>query len=244
MHRFYSSSKDISGDKITIADKACLHHIKDVLWLKEGDGVVVFDQSGKEYSCSIEELRKDSVLLKVKEMIVTPDRNMARITVACAIPKNSKMDEIVDKLTQLGVEKIIPLETKRVVVRLSAEKKKLRRKRWEKIALGSAEQSQRNSLPVIEPVAGLKEVLAQSTGYGLKLLPTLEGERKFLSDVFSAAKPGKILILIGPEGDFTREEIREAVKSGFIPVTLGELVLRVDTAAIAAVSFIRLYENS
>jgi 16S rRNA (uracil1498-N3)-methyltransferase len=156
------------------------------------------------------------------------------------------MDDIVDKLTQLGVECIIPLETERGIVRLDKQKKIQRSQRWEKIALSAAKQSQGSRLVVIKPVSALKDVLLSVDDFDLKLMPTLEGERKSLKDVFSRGECigiKKIIVLIGPEGDFTPGEVALAKKAGFIPVSLGERVLRVDTAAIAVASFIKLNET-
>jgi 16S rRNA (uracil1498-N3)-methyltransferase len=90
----------------------------------------------------------------------------------------------------------------------------------------------------------LKDVLSESADFDLKLIPTLAAKGKSLKDIFADSKPKNVLVLIGPEGDFTDEEIGLALKAGFIPVTLGDLVLRVETACLAVASFIRLYENS
>ena len=154
------------------------------------------------------------------------------------------MDDIVDKLTQLGVECIIPLETERVIVRLDKQKKIERCERWKKIALSAAKQSQRSSLVVMKPISTLKDVFSAANEFDLKLIPTLEGSRKNLKEILNqeCKKIKKIMVLIGPEGDFTLPEIDLAKKAGFLPVSLGTRVLRVDTAAIAVVSFIKLNE--
>jgi 16S rRNA (uracil1498-N3)-methyltransferase len=152
------------------------------------------------------------------------------------------MDDIVDKLTQLGVERIIPLKTERVIIKLDKDKEVSRLARWRKLAQAAAEQSQRQNLPVIEPIKDLKEFLVQAkTLYDLKLISTLmDSKRKSLKEIFKGLKPQKVLVLIGPEGDFSPEEVDLAKKSGCIPASLGDLVLRVETAAIAVVSYIRL----
>jgi 16S rRNA (uracil1498-N3)-methyltransferase len=167
------------------------------------------------------------------------------INIACAIPKKSKFDDIVDKLTQLGVDRIIPLKTERAVVKLSIQKGEARLQRWVKIALSAAQQSQRSILPQISPLTDFRELIKKSTGFNLKLIPTLEGERKTLKEALSPVLPlpANILILIGPEGDFSPKEIDLALKHNFIPVSLGSTVLRVETAAIAVASFINLNED-
>jgi 16S rRNA (uracil1498-N3)-methyltransferase len=242
MHRLYSPSRNISADKITIDDKTQIHHLKDVLWLKINSEVLVFDDKGKEYIGCIKELLKNKIILKIKEQRLFSNLEKGiKITIACAMPKKSKMDDIIDKLTQLGVAGIIPLETERVIVKLDKNKKVLRQRRWEKIALSASVQSQRNILPVIEPVRDIKEVLSQSSSYDLKLIPTLAGKRKTLKEVLGQSRPKDILVLIGPEGDFTAQEVELAKKAGFIPISLGDLVLRVETAAVAVAAFIKLY---
>jgi 16S rRNA (uracil1498-N3)-methyltransferase len=150
------------------------------------------------------------------------------------------MDAIIDKLTQLGVDRIIPMETSNVVVRLDAAKKATRLSRWRKISRSASKQSKRRCLPAIEPVSGLSSVLAAGVNYDLKLIPTLAGERRLLKDVVNSSNAGNILVLIGPEGDFTPEEVRLACGKGAVPVSLGDSVLRVDTAAIAITSYLKL----
>jgi len=238
MQRFFSYLKNISGAKIIISDKQQFHHIRDVLRLKEKEKVVVFDEKGNEYSAEIEKILTQGIILKVKDKSSHKTGGGFKITVACAIPKKSRMDDIIDKLTQLGVHRIIPLKTERVIVKLDKHKERLRHERWKKIAVSAAQQSQRNTLPVIEPIKDIEEVLSSAGDFDLKLIPTLTGERKALRDVFNDFGAGNVLVLIGPEGDFTDEEVVLAVKSGCIPVSLGNSVLRVETAAIAVVSIL------
>lgn len=243
MNRFFCQSKNISLDKIIIDDKEQAHHIRDVLRLKQGEKVVIFDEKGSEYNCVIKELDKQIALSVIGKNEAPKNKSMF-LTIACAIPKKSKMEDIIDRLTQLGVDKIIPLETERVIVKLNKEKKIKKVERWQKIALSASEQSQRNNVPVIDPVTNFKKTLLNCDGYDLKLIPTLIGKRKTLKEIFVQAMPKKILVLIGPEGDFSREEVESAKKSNFIPVSLGDLVLRVETAAISVASFIKLNEDS
>lgn len=244
MQRLYSPSQNISGNKISIDDKEQIHHARDVLRIKEDEEVIIFDDKGNEYRSILIEYLPKSMTFKIKEIKKpNPELSKIKITIACAIPKGSRMDEIIDKLTQLGVERIIPLETERVIVKLNKHKRILRQERWKKIALNATFQSQRNTLPIIEPIKNIGQLLSDSGSFDLKLIPTLAGERKLLKEALGKPKPRNILVLIGPEGDFTEEELDLARSRGCIPVSLGDLVLRVDTAAIAVMSFIRLYED-
>ena len=243
MNRFFIEKINPKEKYIILNDSAQLHHLRDVLRVKLLEEVAVFDQQGNEVITSVMQIGLHQIELEVKEIRPAKDPGI-RITVACAIPKKVKMDDIVDKLTQLGVECIIPLETERVIVRLDKQKKTERFLRWEKIALSAAKQSQRNSLAVIKPISKLPDVISAVDDFDLKLIPTLEGRNKTLKEVFCETKKKikKVIILIGPEGDFTPGEVARALEAGFLPVSLGSQVLRVDTAAIAAVSFIKLNE--
>jgi 16S rRNA (uracil1498-N3)-methyltransferase len=241
MNRFFAPSQNIIGDKIVICDKDQAHHIRDVLRLKAGNEIILCDERGNEYKAIIEKISEEGIEFKIKKRNKFIPGQRIKITLACAIPKKSKMDDIIDKLTQLGVDRIIPLLTERVIVKLDKKKEVLRLTRWRRIALNSAKQSQRKQLPVIDSLKNIQEVLAED--FDLKLMPTLTGKRKTLRDAIAESNPKSILVLIGPEGDFTPEEVELAKKSGCIPVSLGDLVLRVETAAIAVVSYIRLYEK-
>jgi len=245
MHRLYCPSQNISSDKISINDKEQVHHAKDVLRLKINEKVIIFDEKGIEYHSILEKILPRCLFFKIQETNKSiPRLEKIKITVACAMPKASHMDEIIDRLTQLGAQRIIPLQTERVIVKLNKHKRILRQDRWKKIAFNASQQSQRNTLPILEPIKEIKQLLLESETFDLKLIPTLTGERKPLKKILEESKAMNILVMIGPEGDFTHEEINLAKKAGFIPVSLGDLVLRVETAATAITSFIRFYLNS
>jgi 16S rRNA (uracil1498-N3)-methyltransferase len=246
MHRLFCLSADIAGGKITISDTALVHHVKDVLRVKPGEPMVVCDDKSNEYSCVLEAFKSKNMVLNIKDKRSVPRTAKLMIAAACAIPKNSRFDDIVDKLTQVGTDKIIPMLTERVIVKLDKHKESLRLNRWQKVASSAAGQSQRTSLPEISPIKSFPQVLEESarTGYDLKLIPSLAGERKTLKEVLGVHKPASVLFLIGPEGDFTPAEITLALAAGFIPVSLGELTLRVETAAVSVASFIRLNDEN
>jgi 16S rRNA (uracil1498-N3)-methyltransferase len=236
MHRFYIDH--IDGDKAFISDSEKLHHLKDVLRLKVGDEVIVFDSPGNEYLGVITGLDRNQAELKVTRA-KSSRSSPTRLTLACAIPKGNRLDDVIDYLTQLGVDRIIPMWTERVVVKLDDAKTEARLKRWQKIAQSAAQQSQRSKIPLIEPVTRLKDVVSSSQDYDLKLIPNLAGERRHIKDVLADVRQKDVIVLVGPEGDFTPEEVTLAMSNGFIPVSLGDTVLRVATAAIAVASYIK-----
>lgn len=238
MPRFYIPQK-VSGDTIFISDSDQLHHIRDVLRLKSDDNVTVFDTAGNEYLCTIISVDRNRAELEIRSRKQALPKAIG-ISIACAVPRKSKMDEIIDKLVQLDVDAIIPLETERTVVRLEDENSSVaRRERWEKIARSAAEQSQRSNLPVITPVTKIADIWQQSAHFDLKLMATLAADGEPLKDVLARPPPSTVLALIGPEGDFTAAEVQKAVECGFVLISLGRTVLRVDTAAVALAGYLR-----
>ena len=236
MHRFYIDKVD--GGTAALTDAGQFHHLKDVLRLKAGDNVAVFDGEGNEFAGVIESIEKKRAMIKVAA-VNRGMRDKISLTIACAVPKGDRMDDVIDQLTQLGVARIIPMWTERVVVKLDEAKKAARFKRWRTIAQSAAEQSQRINLPTIMPVTPMADVVTGSQDYDLKLIPHLTGERRPIKDALTGDAK-RIIVLIGPEGDFTPEEVQKALDAGFIPVSLGDTVLRVATAAVAVAGFIRL----
>jgi 16S rRNA (uracil1498-N3)-methyltransferase len=239
MPRFFCPAENISGNKIVISDRFKVRHIRGALRLKPGEEATIFDGAGFEYTAVLEKAFGRDLIFKIKGKR-KPALKKVKITLACAIPKQSRMDDIVDKLTQLGLDRIIPLCTSRVVAKIDREGEIRRLKRWQRIAQSASEQSRRSSLPEIDSIKDIREVLSRAEDYDLKLIPTLTGKRKRLKDVLAASNAQNILILIGPEGDFTDEEIELAKGSGCVAVSLGGLVLRVETAAIAIAGYLRL----
>jgi 16S rRNA (uracil1498-N3)-methyltransferase len=236
MHRFYIDH--VEGETVSLTDTEQLHHLKDVLRLKVNDEVNVSDGAGNDYTGVITGIAKRQAEIKVKR-VKTINKKSIKLTVACAIPKGSRMDEVIDHLTQLGVERIIPMRTERVVVKLDETRAGSRMERWRKIARSAAQQSQRSKIPIIGSVTRFEDVILSSQDYDLKLIPNLTGERKLIKDVLAESRPKNIIVMIGPEGDFTPEEVALALNNGFIAVSLGDTVLRVATAAIVVASYIR-----
>jgi 16S rRNA (uracil1498-N3)-methyltransferase len=241
MHRFLVDR--IQGDNATLTDAGQLHHIRDVLRLKADDVVIVSDGAGNDFTGVITTIDKKQVVFKLTPLKKQRSRSVA-LTIACAIPKGSRMDDVIDFLTQLGVACIIPMRTERVVVKLDEAKMTARLQRWQKIAQNAARQCQRSSIPTMAPVTDIEKVIAESQGFDLKLIPHLSGERKLIRDIIAKSRPKNIIVLIGPEGDFTPAEVELALHNGFNPVSLGGTVLRVATAAVAVAAYIRFALDS
>ena len=238
MNRFYCGFSQVQGNKIIILDPGQLHHLKDVLRFKAGNKAAIFDDKGNDYLVKLADISEKQAEFLILEKRSNSNIRKTKIAIACAIPKKSKIDDIIDKLTQLGVDRIIPLTTERVIVKIDQAKGLQRLKRWEKIALSASKQSQRNSVPVIDPVTDFLQLIQKSQEFDLKLIPNLEGSRKTLKEVLTETTPKSVLAVIGPEGDFTVGEIAEAMQAGFIPVTFGDQVLRVETACLYIASIL------
>lgn len=244
MHRIFLIKDVPQGSSIDITDDAQIHHMRDVVRLRPGEKVTAVDREGSEYICKVAALRPQVRLEIIKSVTSSNSgKNKASVAIACALPKNSNFDDIVDKLTQLGVDTIIPFESQRVVVKLDEKKKEQKHSRWIKIATSASQQCQRNKLPRVDAVRKLADILRNSAGYDLKLIPTVPADRLSLAGAVRKNKPKSILVLVGPEGDFSDAEIALAERYGFLPVSLGDLVLRVETAAVAVASFLLLDEN-
>jgi 16S rRNA (uracil1498-N3)-methyltransferase len=212
--------------------------------MKVNDDVFIFDGKAHEYRCQIQAISKGKVSLLIKEEIKNRIQRTINLVIACALPRQkSRFDDLVDKLSQLGVNKIIPMITSRVIVRWGSIQRQRHYQRWCKIAQQACAQSGRNTLPIIEPIKGIKQILSCDESYDLKLISTLIEKKQNLKGILFKSLPKSILVLIGPEGDFTKQELNQANAAGFTPVFLGDLVLRVDTAAIAVAAFFRLQEN-
>jgi 16S rRNA (uracil1498-N3)-methyltransferase len=238
---FFIQSQDIANGVAVIVDQQSVHHIKDVLRLKCGASLQLCDEKGVGYIAvisSIEEHCMRATILKSLEPHINP---AVEVTIACAVPKHTKMDDIIDKLAQLGVSNVIPMMTERVIVKLDKIKQEERHNRWQKIASSASQQSGRNSVMAVEPVQMFDNVIARGHEFKHKYIPVVcDAPKQKLNALAHNQFPLAVLVLIGPEGDFTPDEIARAQSAGFIPLDLGDLVLRVDTAAVAIASYLRL----
>jgi 16S rRNA (uracil1498-N3)-methyltransferase len=241
MHRFFCDSQNITSQHIQILDKDEWHHLKNVLCLKINEKVAVIDGKGREFICSINNIGKDFVKLNIIEKReIEKEKQALRLTVACALPKKSKIDFIVEKLTEIGVEKIILLKTERTEVNLKDILKKI--SKLKNIAKSALKQSGNLFMPEIEflEFSGLLK-FKMNDDFDIALIPNLSDSSLSLKEALEKILAKKILLAIGPEGDFSQNELRLAKEAGFTSVSLGANVLRVDTAALVSAGFIKLY---
>lgn len=243
MHRFYSPNADFSQKNIFITDPHELHHIKDVLRLKKGARIQIFNGRDQEADVCLEAILAEGFKVSVCE--VRQGRvSSSRIILACAPPKKDKFEWIIEKCTELGVDEIIPLKTRRGEVVFTKERMAGKLARFEKVVINASKQSKRLSTPKVHQMTELSAVLNALDPQGLHLFPSLNGHPPHIKEVLSGpSAPQTVTIFIGPEGDFTPEEVLMAQKAGCLEISLGTTVLKVETAAIAAVSFVRFWFN-
>lgn len=234
MSRFYAPPESVFGEKIILRGREA-HHAKDVMRLKAGDGITVFDGTGKEYSGVIDKVLKEEIIIKIsKTSEGKPDDR--RLALVQAIPKLNKMDAIVEKATELGVERIMPVITARTIVQADKSKAGLKAARWRKIAVTASKQCGRMTVPEIDDIMRFEDCLPFITGYEIAVIPCLCEGTESIRTVLKGSGAKSAVAFIGPEGDFTEAEVKSARANGVIPVSLGREVLRSDTAAVAVLS--------
>ncbi len=235
MSRFFIQADTISGSEISITGSDH-NHIKNVLRKDVGDKIVCFDSTGTEYETRIASIEKGSLTLNIINSHKKDVEPKIKITLAQSLPKSSKMDDIIQKSTELGVFEIIPVITERSIAKAD------KNERWNKIAKESAEQSGRVHVPEVKAAIKLEHLLDSCGGYDLKLLPwECENSRSLRAELANNKNISSILVLIGPEGGFSPAEAEKASAKGFKSVSLGKRILRTQTAGPATLAMI-LYE--
>ena len=224
-----------TGQPLTVAGSAG-NHIARVLRLRAGDGLTLFNGRGGEYGGRIEEMHRDSVRVSVLEHRDEERESPFHLTLAQGISRGERMDWVVQKATELGVSRIVPLFTERSVVHLDEKQAAKKVQHWRAIAIAACEQSGRNQVPEIDAPISLYELLEQRTAGAVALL-LAPGAALRITDV-PAAEAGA-MVLIGPEGGLAQVEQETALRSGFTPVRLGPRVLRTETAAVCALTLLQ-----
>ena len=209
------------------------NHVTRVLRLKEGDMLTLFDGRGGEYIAQIQERRANAMLAEVQEHRPIERESRLELTLAQGISRGERMDLVVQKATELGVRRIVPVLAARSVVRLDERQEQKKLAHWRAIAVAACEQSGRNRVPEVTAAATLNELLATLSPDSTRVLLSPTGT---LSARDLAPLAGPLTVLIGPEGGLTDAEQEAAVSAGFMRMRLGPRVLRTETAALAALA--------
>ena len=243
MHHFFVRPEQISGKEAYI-EGPDWNHAANVLRVRPGEQVLLSVGEDWNYLCTVREVDRagQRILLSVLEENRDVRELPARITLWQGLPKSDKMELIVQKAVELGVSRIVPVETKRCIVKLDPKKAENRVRRWQAIAESAAKQSGRHRIPEVGMPVSFREALKEASSDQVRLIPYelaegMDATRKIIEEI---PEGSRISVFIGPEGGFEETEIREAEALGFRPVTLGKRILRTETAGLVILSFLLL----
>jgi 16S rRNA (uracil1498-N3)-methyltransferase len=235
MHRFYLPPAQCQGPTLGLTGPEA-HHALDVLRLRKGDTVGVLDGAGREFECTVRGIDRKTVTLEVCQTYSSPAPD-CRVTLVQAIPKGKLLETIIQKATELGACRVVPLLSERVATRLDNDAGAHKAGKWQQIAVEAIKQCGQRWLPQVETPATLPALLAGGERFDLSLVGALRADARHPRHYFKE-HPATLRLWIGPEGDFTDAELAAIQKSGAQPMNLGPLVLRCDTAAVYALSII------
>ena len=239
MHRFYVDNCN-EADKNIIITGDDVNHIKNVLRLKIGDRIMVSNGSGTDYHCVIEELSSDSVTASINDVTKNSAELPVKITLFQGMPKSDKLELIIQKAVELGVYEIVPVITKRTVVKVDEKKADKKLDRYNQIAQAAGKQSGRGIVPEVKPFMSFKQALQYASTMEMNIIPYEEAKgMEYAREIIKNIKNVKSLgIFIGPEGGFAKEEVDMATEIGARCITLGNRILRTETAGICVLSII------
>lgn len=241
MARFYLPPDEWGKDHPVLQGEEARHATK-VLRLKEGKPCIVFNGLGTSANAHIERILSPNEVSLVIGQTHSKTHNISELTLLQSIPKGGNMDLIIQKSVELGVSAIIPLITERTIVRITGEEADKKQSKWQRAALEACKQCGQNVIPIIGKPITFSQWLADYVPNDLAIIASLTDGALPIRDILEKARAGKqkkASILIGPEGDFTKEETSLAINAGFIPVSLGPIVMRVETATFFSLSVLR-----
>lgn len=237
MQHFFVTPGQVQEDKVYI-DGTDVNHIKNVLRMRIGEEVTVSDGNGRSYLCKIQTFEKEQAVLEIVGEKATDSELPSKIYLFQGLPKQDKMELIVQKAVELGAYQVIPVATRRAVVKLDEKKAAKKVVRWQQIAESAAKQAGRGYVPEVHAVMDYKEALEYAKELDVVLIPyelaTGMGETKQI--LASIRKGASIGVFIGPEGGFEREEVERALETGVKAITLGKRILRTETAGLTTLA--------
>ncbi len=233
--RFYCPTPLVSATSITLPEGAARHAAK-VLRLRVGEPVTLFDGSGGEYGARIAAIDREKVSVDVLEWHDIECESPLSVTLAQALQAGEKMDLTVQKAVELGIARIVPLVSRRSVVRLEGERASRRVEHWRGVVASACEQSGRNRVPEVTSLEGLERWLARPPAPDTLRLLLAPGAAQSLTTLAPPAPGGRIELLIGAEGGLAPEEMELAMQAGFVALRLGPRILRTETAGLAALA--------
>lgn len=239
MYRFFVEKEQIGEKQIQICGTD-VNHIKNVLRMKPGEKIFVSCGENQIYSCELASVEDEVVVADILSVEEAGFELPSKIYLFQGLPKSDKMELIIQKAVELGVCEIIPVATKRAVVRLDAKKEAAKLRRWQAISESAAKQSKRMYVPEVKPVLSFSEAVQYADTLDIRLIPYelatgMENTRKILANI----TPGQsVAVFIGPEGGFSEGEIELALSHQIAPITLGKRILRTETAGMTVLSIL------
>jgi 16S rRNA (uracil1498-N3)-methyltransferase len=239
VRRFFVQPKDVHAQELCLAGAEAAHLIR-VLRLGPGAHIRAFDGNGREYAAVVERLEAERVLCHIVQQVSIQPTMTVPIILGQGLPKADKFEWVIQKTTELGVTEIVPLVTERVVPQIPKGRMAAKQARWEKIAREACKQCGRAMMPQVWPPTPLEMFFSTFQDTDLKLV-LWEGEQtRHLRTVLAAcARAASVALVIGPEGGLTPREVAQGESSGFLPVGLGERILRTETASLVAVTLLQ-----
>ena len=236
-NRFYLDQPLAGITQLTVTG-ATTHYLTRVLRLRIGAELVVFDGRGGEYAATLTNATRDSVQLEIGTHSDPQRESPLRLTLAQGVARGERMDQILQKTTELGVRTIVPLLTEHTVVRLDKGRAEKRRDHWQKIIVSACEQCGRNILPALQPLQSIDAWMTDLPDDSLRIMLQPHASVS-LADIGDPPRDATVTVLIGPEGGLSQHERETATQHGFAPVSLGPRILRTETASLAILSILQ-----
>lgn len=239
MQHFFVIPKQVGETEIYVTGQD-VNHMKNVLRMKIGEQVEISDGNNKKYLCEVSAYEEEQAVLRILEIREADTELKSRLYLFQGLPKNDKMELIVQKAVELGAYEVIPVSMKRCVVKLDAKKAAKKVERWNSISESAAKQAGRSIIPKVSDVVSYREALERAEQLDVVLVPyELEEGMAETKKLLHQIQPGQSVgIFIGPEGGFEREEVEQAIEAGAHPVTLGRRILRTETAGFTMLSIL------
>lgn len=241
MPRFFVKPEQINENMITIIGEDA-KHITSVLRCKIDEKITVCDGCGNDYDCSIVEIVGNEVNVNIISENISCSEPNTKVTLFQGLPKSDKMELIIQKCVELGVDRIVPVNTARAIVKFDKKDKESKKlERWQKISEAAAKQSGRGKIPPICPVMTFDEAVKEAKTMDGSIIPYENEQFNNIKEFVKKHSGVSIGIFIGPEGGFEEYEITQAINNGILPITLGKRILRTETAGLVSLAIL-IYE--
>jgi len=238
MRRFFIDKGVVSDSRAVISGEL-YHHIARVLRMQAGDRLILVDEDGWEHQGLIKEIGRDTLIVGVEGSILRATGEQTRITLCQGLPKGDKLELIIQKCTELGLDRLIPFTSGRTVPKLDQEREFRRLERWRRIAQEASQQANRTTVPEVTSIKAFEQMLDTVDAQVRLLLWEGERTRHLKGVVAELPNPRQVAVIVGPEGGLSRQEAELAEQKGFVPVTLGDRILRTETAGIAITAILQ-----